>query len=223
MPPLCLVLPPGLQALLSAVGLIRELACVRRVLACLELAQLPHLSRLFHDTPVTFWFDEADPEARAAELGYEVVRLPAVAKDMYEAVRLPPKLMHSSWFLLRDLAREHELLERVTCARGQTYVLAWPGERPGPVKMRDKMFPQGIPVVDATALEVDSPFDYCTLMQRALQVHAVDSWFLTLADLVGGDSQKFCHSYASASSAVACRKKYRRRVSILCAPQWQGS
>lgn len=211
MAPICVVVPPGLQALLGAVGLIRTLATTDRVLACVELDHLPHVHRLFHGARVTFWFDEPDPETRAVALGYRVVRLPELPKDMYEAVDLPPKHMHSSWSLQRDKAREHELLERVTGAYGQSYILTW-GDR-----LREALFPCGIPAVDARSLPVDSPFDYCTLMQRAMQVHAPDSWFLTLADLVGGESRKFCHAYASSSPAATCRKKYRRRVSILCA------
>lgn len=208
MAPICVVVPRGLQALLGAVGLIRALATTDRVLACVELEHLPHVHRLFADARVTFWFDEPDPETRAAALGYRVVRLPELPKDMYEAVDLAPKHMHSSWSLQRDKAREHGLLERVTDAYGPTYVLAWG-------KLRRSLFPAGIPVVDAQSLPVDSPFDYCTVMQRAMQVHAPDSWFLTLADLVGGESRKFCHAYASSSPATTCRKKYRRRVAIL--------
>ena len=218
-PPLCLVLPPGLQALLTAVGLIRKLcAGRRRVLVCTEVAHLPHLHSLFHDTRVTFWFDAPDPEARATGLGYRVVRLPPLPKDMYEAVRLSPRHMHSSWSLLRDSARENELLERVTSAHGQTFVLTWCGDREGErAKLRDRLLPQGIPVVDAGSLEVGSPFDLCALMEHALQVHAVDSWFLTLADLVGGQSKKYCHGYASSAPASTCRKKYRQHVSIFVA------
>lgn len=213
-PPLCLVLPPGLQALLTAVGLIRQVCSGRRrVLVCMEVAHLPHLQRLFHDTRVTFWFDEPNPEARAKQLGYRVVRLPALPKDMYDAVDLAAKHMHSSWSVLRDSTREQELLERVTSAHGQTYVLAW-----GRSKMRSQLFPQGLPVVDAGELDVDSPFDLCAVMQQAVQVHAVDSWFLTLADLVGGQSKKYCHCYASSVPASTCRKKYRSRVSIFVAP-----
>lgn len=211
MAPLCLVLPPGLQALLCATGLIRQLSTMGRVLVCLELTHLPHLQRLFHGTRVTFWFDEPDADTRAAALGYKVLHLPELPKEMYEAVDLAPKHMHSSWFLLRDTARETELLESVTCAYGPTYVLTWGGER-----MRDTLFPGGIPVVDAASLCVDSPFDYCGIMQHALQVHATDSWFLTLADLVGGESRKFCHAYASSAPVARCRRKYRRRVSIVC-------
>lgn len=223
-PPLCLVLPPGLQALLTAVGLVRKLCATRRrVLVCMEVALLPHLQSLFHGTPVTFWFDEPDPEARAAALGYRVVRLSPLPKEMYEAVHLAPRHMHSSWSLLRDSARENELLERVTGAHGQTYVLTWRGERgDAQATLLAGLLPQGIPVVDAGALEVSSPFDLCALMEHALQVHAVDSWFLTLADLVGGHSKKYCHCYASALPASTCRKKYRQRVSLFVGPAGRG-
>jgi hypothetical protein len=49
-----------------------------------------------------------------------------------------------------------------------------------------------------------------------MQVHAVDSWFLTLADMVGGTSRKFCHEYSGGQTGgISCQAKYRRRVTII--------
>lgn len=217
----CVVVPPGFQALLMAVGLIRTLASQRsgrKVLVCTSRDFLGVLPRLFHGTKVTFWFDEACPETcaeRARSRGMDVLVLPADPREMYEAAGLSPSAMHSAWYALRDEAREDELASRVVDAHGPTFVLTWDAEatrRP----LQTRLLPAGVPVVDAAALDVPDPLDFCTLMAGAMQVHATDGWFLTLADLVGGSSRKFCHAYAGETCATACRKKYRRRVSIFC-------
>lgn len=212
----CVIVPPGLQALFFAVGLIRTLAMHRAIVVVTELANLAVLPRLFHGTKVTFWFD-ADAAERARSRGMDVLELPANPKEMYGAANLPPSVMHSACCILRDLSREEALVERVTNTFGQTYVLLWADNAIRAVQSR--LMPLGVPVVDAASLEVENPLDYCGVMARALQVHATDSWFLTLADLVGGSSRKFCHAYACASSAMTCRKKYRRRVGIFCQPR----
>lgn len=214
-PTMCIVVPKGFQALLMAVGLIRKLASEHpKVLVCTELAHLKHLSRLFAGLNVTFWFDVEDPVTRAREKGFDILILPPDPQGMYAAANLPTSHMHSDWHAQRHLAKETQLVNEVVNRFGPSFVLLWPGDDPS--RIHPKLLPQGIPVVDGTALGVDDPFDLCGLIECAMQVHAVDGWFLTLADLVGGNSRKFCHAYAGGTSAPACRKRYRRRVNIIC-------
>lgn len=213
----CVMVPPGLQALLCAVGLVRTMAMHGAVVVCTAIEHLPVLPRLFHGTNVTFWFDEQQAVERARSRGMDVLKLPADPKQMYGAAHMPPSVMHSGCSILRDFPREEALVDYVRNTYGQTYVLAWSEDSHRPLQRR--LMPLGVPVVDAAALDVDNPVDLCGVMERALQVHATDSWFLTLADLVGGSSRKYCHAYAGASSALACRQKYRKRVGIFCQPR----
>jgi hypothetical protein len=128
---------------------------------------------------------------------------------MYATIGLTPLDMHRKCVLRRDTPREQLLYDSVVDANGPTYVLTWTGRGAWLANL-----PEGVPVVEAETLGYENPFDLCMVMERAMQVHAVDGWFLTLADLVGGQSTKFCHAYLS-SNVLKCRKRYRKRVGIL--------
>lgn len=215
--PVCVIAPPGLQTLLFAVSLIRTMATCRAVLVCTEREHLSVLPRLFRGVKLTFWFDVEDAAERARSHGMDVLELPADPKEMYGAAHMPVATMHSDFCIQRDTPKEDALVEHVKNTFGQTYVLMWSEGAIRPLQRR--LMPLGVPVVDAATLDVSNPLDYCGVMEQALQVHATDTWFLTLADLVGGQSRKYCHAYAGVSSALACRKKYRRRVNIFCQPR----
>lgn len=216
-PPVCVIVPPGLQSLLVAASLIRAMAAHRTVVVCTSRDTLAALPRLFHDVKVTFWFDRDNAEERARSVGMDALKLPADPKEMYAAALMPVSAMHSEFCILRDTDREDALVDHVRNTHGQTYVLTWAPEALRPLQRR--LMPLGVPVVDAATLTVKNPIDYCGVIESALQVHGTDSWFLTLADLIGGPMRVFCHAYAGQSSALTCRKKYRKRVNIFCQPQ----
>ena len=181
---------------------------------------VPHLrcfARLFNGTGVRFWMRTPDLESHAASRGYEIMNLPPGPTDMYAVANVAVQAMHSECTLWRDLEREQKLLDTVTTAVGPSFVVTWDrsdtGER---LRMSKHFLPRGIPVVDATQIETHDPFDFCTVLESAMQVHAVDSWFLTLADMVGGTSRKFCHEYSGRQGCgTPCQAKYRRRVTII--------
>lgn len=208
-PPVCLVLPPGLQCLLTAVGLVRVLSSEQSVLVATERRFLNVIGRLFHGARVTFWFDEPNPVARARSIGLDVLVLPHDPKSMYCAAGVPVSAMHAE-FAVAMPDTMSPAIKGALDAAGPTFVVTWG------TGVRRKLLPYGIPVLDASTLEVDDPLEYCDLLQRAMQVHAPDGWFLTLADLLGGNSRKFCHAYAGPLSALACRRKYRKRVAVVC-------
>lgn len=210
--PLCVVVPPGLQALLTATGLVRTLAADRAVLVAMDKELIPIVPRLFAGNKITFWFGEPDPVARAGALGLETLILPNDPRAMYKAAKVPLSNMHTKFHVVRDDAKERELLERIVRSHGASFAVAWP--HPG-TPLDANLLPTGVPIVYAPSLSVADPLQFCMVLEHALQVHAVDGWFLTLADLLGSNSGKFCHSYASLLSALVCRRKYRRRVTIL--------
>lgn len=210
-PPLCIVLPPGTQALLMAVGLVRKMADDGAVVVSTSREHLPILRRVFYNVDVTFWLDLSDPVARATGLGLQVLELPhGDAVAMYAAAKVAAKHMYSEWDVFRDTAKEQELVDDVVQKHGPSFVLVW-----GRAELNPKFLPPGIPVVDAANLTVANPIDYCGVLQAAMQVHAVDSWFLTLSDLLGGNTKRFCHTVAHPSTALSCRRKYRKRVTII--------
>lgn len=210
--PLCIILPRGLQALLMATGLVRSLAGTRAVLVSTDKEHIGVVPRLFTGQKVTFWFGDPDPIARANSLGLHTLVLPADPMGMYKAAKVPQAHMHALFDVVRDEAKERELLEKVIRAHGMSFIVTWtePGRPLDPA-----LLPAGVPVVDASALAVADPLQFCGLLEHALQVHAVDGWFLTLADLLGVSSKKYCHAYVGTLSALVCRRKYRRRVVVL--------
>lgn len=212
-PKLCILPPGGLQALLTASGLIRHVSRTHRVLVALEVGLANCLPRLFSGVDVRFWFDDPAPLARARDLGYATWVLPPDPLGMYAVAKMLPSDMHAKFTVHRDTAAEEEVVSRVVDAHGPTFVLVWDAAK-GPGIARH-FLPEGVSVVDARRVSVANPLDLCGLMQHAVQVHAVDGWFLTLADLVGGAGRRFCHAYAGKTSPQACRKKYRRRVAIV--------
>lgn len=210
---LCVIPPPGLQSLLVALGLVRALAAdTGPVLVAVADVPPKTVARLLHGTQVTFWVDDPDPVARAASLGMRRLVLPADPRAMYAAAKLPIRTMHAWFRVHRDADREADLVRRVVDAHGPSFVLAWaaPGR-----SLHARHLPDGIPRVDAACVDVQDPLDLCGLMERALQVHASDGWFLTLADLVGGSARKFCHAHGGMLGVLVCRRKYRRRVAVL--------
>jgi len=215
-PPLCIVLPSGLQSLLTSVGLIHTLAADRAVVVATEREHLSTLRRVFANARVTFWFDKGDAASEARAMGLDVMVLPGDPRAMYIAANVPPSCMYSQWHAARDTAKEGELVDSVVNAHGPSFILTW-GAR-----VNKKVLPQGIPVVDATRLSMREPLDACGLIEKAMQVHAPDSWFLTLTDLLGASGKKFCHVEPNHLQALACRRKYRRRVTIVLHGQSDG-
>lgn len=207
--PLCVILPPGLQALLMATGLVRTLAATRPVLVSTDREHIGVVPRLFSGLKVTFWFGDPDPVARAGALGLQTLVLPTDPAGMYRAAKVPHAAMHSVFDVVRDKPKEKELLDGVVCAHGSSFVVTWG-------QLDATLLPAGVPVVDAASLGVEDPLQLCGVLEHALEVHAADGWFLMLADLLGVNSKKYCHAYAGTLSALACRRKYRRRVVILC-------
>lgn len=207
-PASCVIVPPGLQALLMYAGLLRHLAERSPVLLCTQREHLSTIRRIFGDVDMRFWFDKDTPEASARAMGMDVMVVPDSPVRAYASVGLVPVDMHRLFFAERSDRREDAVLQAAKDAVGPTFVVTQGDISPA-------LLPEGVPTVDIDTVDVEEPFDLCGILVHAAQVHAVDGWVLTLADLVGGGSRKFCHAYASQSSVEACRKKYRKRVGIV--------
>lgn len=206
--PLCVILPPGLQALLMYTGLVRHLAEETSVLLCTSHAHMSTVRRVFGDLDIRYWFDKEHPAAAARALGMVVSVIPESPVRAYASVGLLPIDMHRLFVAERSADREDAVLRGVMDSVGQTFVLTHGDVSPA-------FLPAGIPHVDVSTVTIKEPMDLCALLNRAAQVHAGDGWVLTLADLVGGATRKFCHAYASTTSVDSCRGKYRKRVKIV--------
>ena len=98
----------------------------------------------------------------------------------------------------RDLERERSLYDRVVAKLGPEYVFLHEDRARGFVIDRH-LLPEGVPVFDAHDLEIhaDNIVEYCTVMERAKELHFIDSCFALLADrLPGVACPTTCHAYA---------------------------
>jgi hypothetical protein len=215
----CVIVPPGLQALLMYTGLVRHLASASSILLCTEVVHITTVRRLFGDVDVRFWFDKEEPHLCASTAGFRVLVIDNNPIRAYNQVGLLPGDMHRLFDAHRDLDREEAVLRAVVDSVGSTFVLtAWGGSWDCVDRM---VLPDGIPAVDISEIRFDNPLDLRTLLAHAMQVHAVDSWLLTLADVVGGSCRLFCHTLDD--SVSMCRKKFRKRVTMIVVPISQTS
>mgnify|MGYP003339952321 CR=1 FL=1 len=203
----CVVPLPGLQSLLMAAGLVRQLAAAYPVLLVADVEHERTLRRMFGCVrDVRFWFTREHAEERARALGLRVMVLRDDPMASYSAAGLEISHMHDAWW--RDEERERRVLERVVDMVGNTFVVVQG-------RVGRSWLPEGVPTVPVDAIPFDDPLDVCGVLESAAQVHAPDGWLLTLADIVGGRSSKYCHAYASEAPLAACRRKYRRRVRMI--------
>lgn len=205
--PLCIVVPPDLQDVLVATGLVRCLAALRPVLVALSKEHVRVSRRLFKDVDARYWFGCHDPVARARALDMPVLSLPRDPRAMYNAAALPITYACGMFDVDRDMASERRIVEDVVGRVGQSFIVTWSTLSP-------HALPEGVPTVDATSIETESPLDYCSLIQHALQVHAPDGWFLTLARVLGARSL-WCHAYAGSTTPSQCRRRYGRSVRVI--------
>lgn len=209
-PGVCVMPRPGLQALLMAAGVVLHFAGESP--PAVLVADVRHertLRRMFAgERGVRFWFKQDGAEARALAMGMRVVRLLEDPVRAYAAAGVAVGRMHAACERWRDAEREQAVTGRVVDACGPTFVLVHGA-------IGSPLLPEGVPVVRTDALLGAEPLDLCGLIEAASQVHAPDSWLLTLADMLGGSGAKFCHAYASSAPLAVCRRKYRRRVHMV--------
>jgi hypothetical protein len=195
-------------------GLVRHLASSHDdVLVVLRYEDMPTARRLFGDLRIRYWFESQDTctHSRASALGYTVMHFPTDVIGAYADHGLTSIDMHKLFVAQRSTDREAQVLQHAKEASGDTFVLTH-----GPISPH--ALPRGITVLDADTLALTEPMDLCGVIMHAVQIHAVDGWVLTLADLIGATSQKYCHAYASVCGAGQCRKKYRKRIVLLVHP-----
>lgn len=217
-PRLCLLPRQSLTELLAVSPLVREL-CVAKdeVMVVVPPKYAACLRNVFGDVPnVRFRFAKSWTEAVSAAAlaalrasGHEVVPLPSARQACAHALLgLDPRGWRADFLLHRSLPAEEAQWRRVQAAVGDTYVVLHDDPRDGRV-IRRQLLPPGLPVVDVRdpRFRTANPLDWIQAMDRAVQVHAVDSCFLFLADLLALRPRKHLHAYAG--RAATSRHIYR--------------
>ena len=135
--------------------------------------------------------------------GYQLAPLPSFREACpYAMLGMDPALPSSDLVIRRDADAERALLHRVHAAVGERFVVVHDDEaRP----IRRHLLPQGLPVVHVRdpSFRVPNAFDWLQVLDHAQQVHAVDSCFAVLVDLLGMRTHTFVHAYAGPVSARA--------------------
>ena len=111
--------------------------------------------------------------------------------QFYRLAGLDPKKKWESFRVERDRKREEELFRRIDPPRD--YAFLHDDFRYRIDRKRSGQLPAVSPAKEIT----DNVFDYCLLIERAKEVHVIDSSFMYLVDLLPDFPQKlFVHRYA---------------------------
>lgn len=209
-PKVCLLPRLSLSDLIVVNGLVR--AVCERCPDVMLVAKRDHVASvraLYGDiTSLRFKFVKswAGHGAVADEVqarGYVLVPLPSYREACpYALVGLPSSMGPENFVLHRTLAAEAALHDKVVEAVGPVYVVVHhDDDRP----IRSHLIPEGYPVVDVRdpRFRTESIFDWIRVIDHAVQLHAVDSCFLVLADVLNLRARKFHHAYASPTVGTA--------------------
>lgn len=120
-------------------------------------------------------------------------------RQLYALAGIPFEKKWSSFFVARDAAREDAFFSRVVPMEPYQFVHddAIYGGSMSAVKLNPSL-----PIVRAEKDLTDNIFDYCAAIERAAEIHVVDSVFMYLVDCLPytNPSQKlFVHRYARAN------------------------
>ena len=118
-------------------------------------------------------------------------------RQLYALAGVPFEKKWSSFFVARDTTRENAFFSRVVPAQPYQFVhddTIYGGS------MSTAKLNSSLPVVRAEKDLTDNIFDYCAVIERAAEIHVVDSVFMYLVDCLPYQqhpSQKlFVHRYA---------------------------
>jgi hypothetical protein len=142
--------------------------------------------------------------------GYDVVRIglhasknqklprdPVFARNFYYQVGLDPSMTHSFFDLRRSCEREVDLYKRVVRKHGLKYAVVHQDATRG-LFVRPEHLPSNVSIYDVDDPEVrsDNIFDYCMVLEKAYEIHGMDSCFMLLADrLRNVRCPMTCHDY----------------------------
>lgn len=207
-PKMCLVFPKGthqLQTVLMAASLVVHMSKTMDILVTVPSAVFLVAKSLFSDSEVRFWIAEAVNAGKAESLGFTVLDIPDNPLPLYERFGLSKSDVKTYFQGGQRDAAETQTLNTIECIFGPLYIVTH-----GPVNIL--LTPMELPSVAVELVSLDNPLDIALVLRNAAEVHAVDGWILTLADILGGPSKRVCHVYASDTSLEECTGKYRRRV-----------
>jgi len=212
----------GLGDHLICCGLVRNLAAASpRVGLFAKKGYAASVRFLYRDLPSIEVIPVADDQevhaflGRFADLpvwrvGFEHVAssTQGFAEGFYRQYGLDYELRWSGFHLRRDRERESRLFERLGCGR-EPYVFLHDDPSRGLVIRRD-LLPQGMRLVFPDRALTDNLFDWGMVLEKAAEIHCMDSSFRHLADCLQPETDKlFLHHYVKHSD-VPSRHAWRK-------------
>ena len=218
----CLMPRLSLTEVLLCAGLIRSLCEVAAsVLVVVPKAHATSVRRLFDERNVRFafvddWASLTDTVLTTATAqGYDLVPL-ASYRDAcpYTAMGLAWTVAATNLRIQRIGDAERRLLDAVKRVVGDTYVVV---HENAARRIRPQLVPAGMPVVrtDDPRFASTTFFDWIQVLDHAMQLHAIDSSYLLLADLLALRPRKFCHAYANDAAGLSFRAGVYRDVVVV--------
>lgn len=137
---------------------------------------------------------------RMERQGYNIVPLASFRESCpYTMMGLPDALAETSFRVTRTLDAESALLDRVRSVVGTVYAVVHDDEDR---RIRRHLIPEGLTVVNVRdpRFRRANAFDWIQVLDHAVQLHAIDSCFLLMADMLSLRCRKFCHAYPNPSA-----------------------
>lgn len=232
----CLIPRLTLSDLIHVSGLVRTV-CERsgHVMVVAKREHMRSIRGLFQDLPnlrfalVTGWqelyddsvVDDDDDDGggggvldRLDRQGYRMVPLTSYRETCpYAMLGLPASLAATQFRLQRNLDVERALLDRVKRRVGTAYTVVHDDARR---RIRPDMLPASLPVVrmDDPDLRTANIFDWVQVIDNAVQLHAIESCVVMMADVLDLKARKYCHTYTD-SSKHARPSRYRDVIMVL--------
>ena len=210
----CLLPRLALSELMALSGLVRHL--VGKGLRVMVIAHKDHASAvrcLYGDitdgirfTFVSGWNHLYSPRGSSSAdnlldslqaAGHVIVPLDSYRQACpYLALDIDPAEARTGFLLTRALDQERALHQRIVEAVGHAYVVVHDADDR---RIRRHLLPAGLPVVDVRDPRWRTPniFDWVQAVDRAAELHAIDSCFMFMADTLALRARRVLHAYTS--------------------------
>lgn len=115
-------------------------------------------------------------------------------RQYYQLAGVPFEKKWKSFFVPRDMERENALMKKTGISGPYQFV-----HDDGRFPLDRSRISPALPILEPTTELSDNVFDFCTAIERATEIHVVDSSFINLIDLLPykNDAQQlYKHQYA---------------------------
>ncbi|MFA6502909.1 MAG: hypothetical protein WCT45_01455 [Candidatus Paceibacterota bacterium] len=166
---------------------------------------LPNLTVLQGDEAFAREYIQRNASAPSTErydevkvLGFESLRRSGtpLEQQFYDLAGIALAKKWESFFVERDRAREEELFERIAPQGPYAFLHE---DRTRDFTINRGKIRSDLALFVPDPAQTDNVFDYCTLIERAQEVHVIDSSFMFLIDCLpytAPDQKLFVHRYA---------------------------